>query len=635
MRNNIIKRYVYKTALLTAIGWSAFSSTTYADGANLPLSGQEQGKVVSLASSFVKSDDGGLLSPMEAFAPEITISDKKIAIRFSVQDGYYLYKDKLQASGDSSGWQFSKEPLTVKIGQESTEVFTGSFVAVKDISGVIGAKNNLSLSWQGCAKGQTCYPPETINLAVSERQSVYKTHEIERLIKEKGLEELSNPSNTNKKNQSLDENKKSPEVSISETSEKPYNKEEFSFWKLVENGSFVGVFVLFALGLGLSLTPCVYPMVPILANIVAGSNRMLNPRKGFYLSLSYGLGVATSYGVLGALIAWFGRSIGIGAWFQQPVVLVLFASLFLLYASVMFGWINVKLPAKISDFMHQKSRMADDRLGGVAGSYLVGFLSALVVSPCVSAPMAGALTAASISGSVLFGFFGLFALGLGMSVPLIVLGSLQGRLLPKAGEWMNDVKSFFGLLLVLVSFSIFARLLSEASSYLLYATWFLILSVWLWRSKNVLGPSLAAISIVVALLMGLKVSNDYKAMGPSIFTQSAQLNKQVFDRIVTSQEELTAIMSTEKDVIVDFYADWCVECRRIDREIFADMPNMDGRYLVVKVDVSKDTPDSRAILSQYRLHGPPAIIIQKNGVVQQKLLGGITRDEFVAAVANN
>ncbi|HCN15457.1 MAG TPA: cytochrome C biogenesis protein, partial [Moraxellaceae bacterium] len=207
----------------------------------------------------------------------------------------------------------------------------------------------------------------------------------------------------------------------------------------------VALLLLFLAGLGLAFTPCVLPMLPIVANIVARQHRP-SAKKGLLLTGSYGLGVATSYGILGAVVALFGQSLGILNWLQNPVVLLVFAGLFILLGLYMLDVIRWQLPHALRVKFQKISQIGENRLGSLSGSYLTGLFSALVVSPCVTAPLAGALAGVAALGDPVMGFAALFLLGLGLSTPLILLGATQGNFMPKAGEWMNWVKTSFGLL---------------------------------------------------------------------------------------------------------------------------------------------------------------------------------------------
>ena len=382
----------------------------------------------------------------------------------------------------------------------------------------------------------------------------------------------------------------------------------------------------------MAFTPCVYPMIPIVANIVA-RQKTIDSKKTFALSASYGVGVATAYGLLGALIAWLGRTVNILGYLQNPIVLIAFAVLFALLALYMFDVLKISLPSAIRDKLQAKSQAADDKLGSIGGSFLAGGLSALVVSPCVSAPMAGALAAVSVSDSVLFGFFALFMLGIGLSLPLMLMGAAQGKWMPKAGVWMARVKEFCGLLLLAVSLLLIERVFVSSVVLVLWAVWFIIVSVWLWRLAKMLARMLAIAGFIWAACLvagaSMGVTDAWRPL--SAMKASTVVHA---DKHITTTDELDAILASHDKVLIDLTADWCVECRIMERELFTDRPEALNDVQVVKFDITEVTDDGRALLDRYQLMGPPALIFYQQGKLHTIMLGQTKRSEFETALAN-
>lgn len=391
---------------------------------------------------------------------------------------------------------------------------------------------------------------------------------------------------------------------------------------------FVAVGLLFMLGLLLALTPCVYPMIPIVANIVAKSNAT-RASQGFWLSAGYGLGVATAYGVLGMIIAWFGQALGIIGYLQNPYILGGFAVLFLVLALAMFDVIRLRLPSFITQTLQQKSQSADKYLGSVWGSFLVGLLSALVVSPCVSLPMAGALSAVATTQNVGLGFIMLFMLGLGLSIPLVIMGAMQGKFMPKSGAWTQYVKEFCALLLLAVAVSLAERIWVSPAVLVLWAVWFAILVVWLYRLKVLFARALALVAVawVGCLMVGASMGNSdpWRPVG-----MTAQ--KTHSDLTITTLAELDEILGKHDKVLVDVTATWCVECRIMERTLFTNRPAEMSDYQVVKLDITNTTDDSRAVLARYELFGPPALIIYRKGELKHLLLGETKRADLIQAL---
>ncbi|MGO2386995.1 MAG: cytochrome c biogenesis protein CcdA, partial [Psychrobacter sp.] len=371
--------------------------------------------------------------------------------------------------------------------------------------------------------------------------------------------------------------------------------------------------LLFLAGLGLALTPCVLPMLPIVANIVA---REKNPtvKRGVVLTTSYAIGVATAYGILGAVIAVFGESLGIIGWLQNPVILISFAIVFVLLALYMLGLFSVRLPQAISQKMQGLSQAGDSKLGSTGGSLIAGFLSALVVSPCVSAPLFGALLAVSTIGSPLLGFAALFMLGFGLSVPLILIGATQGKIMPKAGEWMNWVKQGFALLLFAVALLLIERVFISPVMLMVWALWFMVVATWAWSwlgKGRMLTQALSLIAGIWAacLIVGAALGND-DSLHPLASLGSAPMmvqstsgqpvnNGSTTDKTITTLAELDAIVAANPNVIVDLTAEWCIECRIMDKNLFHNRPAQMQDWQLVRLDITETTEDSKAILSRY------------------------------------
>ncbi|HAR75667.1 MAG TPA: cytochrome C biogenesis protein, partial [Psychrobacter sp.] len=405
--------------------------------------------------------------------------------------------------------------------------------------------------------------------------------------------------------------------------------------------------LLFLAGLGLALTPCVLPMLPIVANIVA---RQKNPtvKKGVILTTSYAIGVATAYGLLGAVIAVFGESLGIIGWLQNPIILISFAIVFILLALYMLGVFTIRLPRAISSKIKGLSQAGDSKLGSTGGSLVAGFLSALVVSPCVSAPLFGALLAVSTIGSPLLGFAALFMLGFGLSAPLILIGATQGKIIPKAGEWMNWVKVGFALLLLAVALLLIERVFISPVILLVWALWFMVVATWAWSwlgRGRMLTQALGLVAGIWAacLIIGAALGNDdslhplaslsaaptmvQSSSGQSIEGQLAG-NNSATDKTVTTLAQLDAIIAANPKVIVDVTAEWCIECRIMDKNLFYSRPAQMQGWQLVKLDITETSADSKAILARYKLFGPPALLYYQDAQLVTQQVGEIGRQEF-------
>lgn len=399
----------------------------------------------------------------------------------------------------------------------------------------------------------------------------------------------------------------------------------------LDKNPILAIGLLFLAGIALAFTACVYPMIPIVANIVAKSHQPTAMR-GFVLTSAYGLGVATSYGLLGALVAWFGQGLGIVGWLQNRWILSGFALLFVLFALQMAGAIKLGLPAILKQKLSQHATLADRHLGSVWGSFGVGGLSALVVSPCVSAPMAGALTAVAVSGNVALGFGALFALGLGLSVPLIIMGTLEGKFMPKAGVWMEEVKRFASLLLLAVGLAMLDRAWVSPVVLVLWAVWFGLLAMFFWRLASVgRAVSLVAGAWVCVIMagVGLGASDVWRPLHP--ITDKPSVSK-LPDITITSLAELDDILKTTPNVLVDVTAEWCVECRIMERTLFANRPLAMADWQLVRLDITETSEKSQAILKRYQLFGPPALLYYQKGQLIQVQVGEVSYQDFEMAL---
>lgn len=402
--------------------------------------------------------------------------------------------------------------------------------------------------------------------------------------------------------------------------------------------------LLFLAGLGLALTPCVLPMLPIVANIVA---RQKNPtvKKGVILTTSYAIGVSIAYGILGAVIAVFGESLGIIGWLQNPIILISFAIVFVLLALYMLGVFTIRLPRAITSKMQGLSQAGDSKLGSTGGSLVAGFLSALVVSPCVSAPLFGALLAVSTIGSPLLGFAALFMLGFGLSAPLILIGATQGKIMPKAGEWMNWVKLGFSLLLFAVALLMIERVFISPVMLLVWALWFMVVATWAWSwigKGRMLTQALGLIAGIWAttLVIGAALGNDdslhplasltspmmAQTTGQTTGVSNASSNAN--DVRITTLAELDVITAANPKVIVDVTAEWCIECRIMDKNLFHNRPMQMQDWQLVRLDITETTDASKAILARYQLFGPPTLLYYQDGQLVNKQVGEIGRQEF-------
>lgn len=399
--------------------------------------------------------------------------------------------------------------------------------------------------------------------------------------------------------------------------------------------------LLFLAGLGLAFTPCVLPMLPIVANLVARQHRR-SMAHGLLLSGAYAIGVASCYAVLGAVIAQFGQQFNLLGWLQNPVVLIGFALVFVLLALANFDVFTLRLPQSLQSKINEFGQSDDGRAtwlkqGSVVGSWLTGFVSALVVSPCVSAPLAGVLLSVSTVGSPVLGAIALFMLGLGLGVPLMILGATEGRFLPKAGEWLNWVRQGFGLLLLGVALVLLNRAFDNSFMLLLWATLSMACAVWFWRWAG-RGRFMTQVFAVVIAGWGLVQLAGVAAGQSDPWHPLAGLQKQPLAvqaaPEIHSLAELSVWQQQHPQLLVDVTADWCVSCRIMERELFSgqDIKGLAG-WTRIKLDVTNSDENSKEVLKKLNLFGPPALIFYKQGQEVGRVVGEVKAAELAQALA--
>ncbi|MBV9620385.1 MAG: protein-disulfide reductase DsbD, partial [Gammaproteobacteria bacterium] len=367
-------------------------------------------------------------------------------------------------------------------------------------------------------------------------------------------------------------------------------------------------------GLGLAFTPCVLPMVPILSGIIAGTQRPASTARAFTLSLAYVLGMAVTYTAAGVAGAAAGKQVQ--AAFQQWWVLALFAAIFVALALSMFGVFTLQMPAAIQTRLAGVSnRQSAGTLGGVA---IMGALSALIVTTCVGPALVGALLVISQSGQLLKGGAALFAMSIGMGTPLLAVGASAGRLLPRAGPWMELVKKLFGVMMLAVAAWMLARILPERLALLLWAIPALALGGLLWTQLPASGAPawgarvLGALAVLygVALATGAALGGtDPLAPLPTLGARTPALAFRPVHSLAELDREVTAAQAAGRGVLVDFSAAWCTSCQEMERYTFSD-PQVQAALraaVLLRADVTANTPDDQALLHRFGIFGPPTI----------------------------
>ncbi|MCO1620357.1 protein-disulfide reductase DsbD [Pseudomonas putida] len=496
-------------------------------------------------------------------------ADGQMRLYFQIKQGYYLYQKRLKFDGLPA----EQHPQLPPALNHHDEFFGDSAVYRDQLELLLPAtaQGQLRLGWQGCADAGLCYPPQTTSIDLGGSVT---------------------PAAEQASDQALASGLQQGHLA----------------WSLL---------AFFGLGLLLAFTPCSLPMLPILAGLVLGNGA--SARRGWLLAGVYVLSMALVYAGLGVVAALLGASLQ--AWLQQPWLLGSLAGLFVLLALPMFGVFELQLPAALRDRLDRAGQ--GTRGGNLYGAALLGALSGLLLGPCMTAPLAGALLYIAQSGDVLQGALVLFSLGLGMGVPLLLLVTLGNRYLPRPGAWMNRVKGVFGFVFLAMALYTVRSLLPATLLLALSGAWLIALAWATWPALQRL-PALRAVPLLGALwggllLVGAAAGGDdlWQPLRPFAGGGStAAAGQHAEDSFVTVsrpedlKRELDAAKARGQWVMLDYYADWCVSCKVMEKQVFARSDVQAGLADVhlLRLDVTADSPASKALLQRYQVPGPPSII---------------------------
>ena len=516
--------------------------------------------------------DEEFLPAEEAFQPTVERTSDGWHVHFEIAEHYYLYQSRMKLKKGEDGDALSfRQDAELKMDPNFGEVMI--YHDEVDVDITPASAGDRTLSYQGCSENGLCYPPQKLLLSGDAPVA------------------------------------EAPVASGITDASSDLGKESL-FWVVL---SFLG------LGIGLSLTPCVFPMIPILSSIIVGQSGTISARRGFSLALSYVVGMASSYAMIGVLVSAFGAQLNLGSLTQSTAVIAGAAILFVVLSLPMFGVFELQLPAAIRNRLNDMQ--SRQKGGALLSTFVMGFFAALVVSPCVSAPLAGALVYLSSTGDVLTGGSALFAMGLGMGGPLLLIGLSGGKLLPRAGTWMILIKGAFGVGLLAVAISLLDRILPGQVILLLSGALAIGCGVYLGAldSSTDNRSQLARILGILALLTGvcwwvgaamgngsmtapLKIS-----AGTAVAAHSTEAHV-VVDSRETLEKAIAASAASGKQVLVDVYADWCTSCRDVDRLLAQPsvLAALEG-YDVIRFDITEGNENQTSVLADWQVFGPPAL----------------------------
>ena len=554
------------------------------------------------------------LMPDEAFIPDAKVnSQMQVEATLNIAKDIYVYEEQMKFSiKEGSGISIAKidGPKGVEHHEEMVYLESPSFVVTleKD-DGVAGIKSiELTFSYQGCSEQGLCYEPltkvynfdiDTSKLSVSSG----KKPELKSLVVEKSETDV-----------------------IADT---------------IKSGNiFVILLTFLGFGLLLALTPCVFPMVPIISGVIISQGEGLTTRKAFALSIVYVLAMAVAYTIAGVMAGLFGANLQ--AALQTPWVIYSFSAIFVVLAMSMFGYYELKVPdalvAKVSASSHHSGYM------GVA---VMGFLSALIVGPCVAAPLAGALVYIGQTGDAVLGGMALFSMSIGMGIPLIVVGVSAGKFMPKPGAWMTMVSAIFGIMMLVVAVWMLERIVDAYFTMLLYSMLGIGFAIYLGafdKDAHIFKRTIAVLTFIysVALLIGVlggstSMTKPLSFLKPQAASNVSQIQRKHVEFVkVTSIAELDVLLDKHKGkkIMLDFYADWCTSCKELEEVTFADesVKNKMDEFILIQADVTDNKKEQKDLSKKYGVFGPPAILFfdENSKLIKSKtIIGFIEPEEFL------
>ncbi|MBL0601987.1 MULTISPECIES: protein-disulfide reductase DsbD [Aeromonas] len=536
----------------------------------------------------------------EAFVLESEQQGNRLLLRLRIADDYYLYRHRFSFQGENLTFE---EPVLPAGTDHEDDFFGKTQVYYREVQIPVtlteaGQQASLKISYQGCTDG-LCYPPTDKRIAV------------EPLVAEPPHDQVDAPT---------------PAPASSQQDQLAAALGNQGFW--------LSVAAFFALGLGLAFTPCVFPMYPILTGIIAGAGHRLSTRRAFLLSFVYVQGMAVTYTLLGLVVASAGLKFQ--AALQHPYVLIGLSVMFVLLALSMFGLYTLQLPSSLQTRL---SGLSNRQQGGsVLGVGIMGMISGLVCSPCTTAPLSGALIYVAQSGDLWLGGAALYALSLGMGLPLLLLGTSGGKLLPKAGAWMDVIKQLFGFALLAVPILLLSRLWSDQVATLAWLGWGLLLCGYLYHhnqhQQHSVGRSLRGFVLLLAMISAVVVGKDLLLPSPGA-SVAAQAETPAFIRIKTLDDLKTQLAAARgKPVLLDLYADWCVACKEFEHKTFSDPAVRErfGQMVLLQADVTANDDADVELLNGLNVLGLPTLIFfdrAGNEVSGQRVTGFMGPAEFL------
>jgi thiol:disulfide interchange protein DsbD len=600
----------------------------------------------SLGEDLGLDGDDEILHPDQAFILTARLDANNIVrTNILMADNIYVYRDKIKiamVSGDGHSIGAISLPRGKKKNDEffgPMEVIYGELdVAIPLISEANASdKIVLRYDYQGCVEDRICYPPITKYLSIDSSEGLIQV-----------VDRIDTPAS------SADYTAASGQDSLSAQAQAPISEQDLFTSFLMDKSLLVIIGLFFLAGVGLTFTPWVFPMIPILSSIIAGQGESITTARAFVLSLVYVLAMAVTYAIVGAIAGYYGNEFNIQIWFQDPIILSIFAAIFALLALSMFGFYELQMPNAIQSRLTAISNSQEG--GTLIGVGLMGVFSAIIVGPCITAPLVGALFYITQTQDWQLGGLALFALGIGMGVPLLLIGTSAGNILPRAGSWMDNVKSAFGIVLLGVAIWLLERILPTAITMVLIAALMIASAIYMgaldslneaasgWRR---LSKSLGLLVLIygIAYLVGAAAGSNDLIQPLRGITASAGGSGQseqhlVFRQIKGKQGLQVALQDSGRQgraSMLDFYADWCISCKEMEKyafthpEVLAAM----AQVTALQADVTDNDSIDIELMSALGIYGPPAILFfdaDGREIRNRRVVGEMSGEQFAAHV---
>ncbi|MCP3672801.1 MAG: protein-disulfide reductase DsbD [Gammaproteobacteria bacterium] len=586
----------------------------------------------SLQSLLGQGGEDSIIPPEQAYQFSAQVeSPEQLRLKWVIANGTYLYQEKIrlklkQADGVVLG-KYQLPPAKIKKDALRPDGSTGDLPVYYygiDLSLPLVRSNTnattitLEAVYQGCADLGVCYPPQTRELTLELPATSAAAATISPITA----------------------------AAAPDSSTETISEQDRIIASLSGGNYWLVITIFFGFGLALSLTPCIFPMVPILSGIIVGQGKEITTARAFSLSLVYVMAMAITYTIAGVLAGLFGENLQ--AAFQNPWILGVFAGVFVFLAISMFGFFDLQLPSSLQSRLAEISNRQQG--GTLIGAGIMGFLSALIVGPCVAPPLAAALIFIGQTGDGLLGGIALFSLSMGMGSPLIAIGTSAGKLLPRVGSWMDIVKGVFGVGMLAVAIIMLERIIPATVAMVLWGTLLMVSAIYmgalhelpieasgwqrLWKGLGVVMLVYGSLMLVGAAAGGKDTVQPLR--GISLASSTAQPQHLNFKRIKSVDDlDREVAAANGRPVMLDFAADWCVTCKEMERYTFSDpavIAALDG-FVLLQADVTANDKTDKALLQgRFGMPGPPSIMFfDRNGKEREnfRVVGFVPADEFV------